>query len=683
MRKRLLAAALGCQWIASLCGSSALAAPSEDDKLMVGVVAARILAQAEPIQGWAWPPRVAISDKDEVNAFATVCEIKPGDTPEPQDSGKLVWIELPEFDAMPPEEALSAADLPGAVGGADELAAEHTPAEHTVETHDDGTVTQPVIVLNQGFLDKVVQGNPDRLAAVFGHEASHILLRQVDAASGGAPLVANMINRQQEADADVLGMKLGLKASFPYKGLVGGVLGMRDQGNYNSFEGLNATHPGWTDRVAMIDDQQKELWHSISAFENGVQFLMLEQYRLAERCFKQVTVECPKCYEAWANLGYTQLMMYCDALREEDLRYFDIGQVVVGGFYRRPESMQFRDFGINEALWLDAVGNLRQAVILNPDLVLAKANLAVAYLVAPDGKDVGKAEGLLRQVREALASGNVEEIDPLVKASLLVNAGVAEMETGDAPAAEALFAGAQELFSADGVDKSSSTGLVNAIRYNRGRMYAAASDPAKKKTAIDELEAYLSSSSPAANWWPLALERYKALCAEAGVEAKPENTLSLAANKQYRTVIGIALPDGGAINLNDSPESLEKTLGEGRAQVLVKKSDVRRLQYAKLGMEILCDQHIVAIRLRGPKAPAVTLQASGFGGETQQVRPGMTLPELDAILGGDANQWDQRYGTNTQVVYRFYTRLGFGVRLSGDKITEVIVAQIPIEAKVQ
>jgi hypothetical protein len=124
-------------------------------------------------------------------------------------------------------------------------------------------------------------------------------------------------------------------------------------------------------------------------------------------------------------------------------------------------------------------------------------------------------------------------------------------------------------------------------------------------------------------------------------------------------------------------------LGEGRAQVLVKKSDVRRLQYAKLGMEILCDQRIVAIRLRGPKAPAVTLQASGFGGETQQVRPGMTLAELDAVLGGDANQWDQRYGTNTQVVYRFYTRLGFGVRLSGDKIMEVIVAQIPIEAKVQ
>jgi hypothetical protein len=77
------------------------------------------------------------------------------------------------------------------------------------------------------------------------------------------------------------------------------------------------------------------------------------------------------------------------------------------------------------------------------------------------------------------------------------------------------------------------------------------------------------------------------------------------------------------------------------------------------------------------------LRATGpGGGEPQEVRPGMTLAELEAILGADATQWDQRFGTNAQIVYRFYTRLGFGVRLAGDKITEIIVAQIPIEAKV-
>jgi hypothetical protein len=115
----------------------------------------------------------------------------------------------------------------------------------------------------------------------------------------------------------------------------------------------------------------------------------------------------------------------------------------------------------------------------------------------------------------------------------------------------------------------------------------------------------------------------------------------------------------------------------------VKKSNVQRRTYAKAGLELLCTDRIVAIRLRGAKAPPVVLRATGAGGESAEVRPGMTLAALDAALGGDASQWDQRYGTNAQIVYRFYTRLGFGVRLAGDKVVEIIVAQIPIEAKVQ
>ncbi len=706
MRTRLLVLFAVClQLFVAPWQPRAHAAASADDQRMVGVVAARIFAQAAPIPGWAWPPKVAISDRDDVNAFATIYNVKPGETPDVKDEGNLTWVTLPEYDAVPAEEALSAANLhEAAEGGGDpvqttSVKAPEGAADGPVENAD-GTVTQPIIVLYQGFLDKVVMGNPDRLAAVFGHETSHILLRHVDAAGIGATLVANMISRQHESDSDMLGMKLGLKANFPYKGLVSGILGMREQGNYNSFEGLNATHPGWTDRVAMIDDKQTELWQSISAFENGVEFLTIEQYALATDCFQQVVNECPKCYEAYANLGYAQLMRYCDALREEDLRFLDVGQLVVGGFYHRPASMEGplgRGPG-NRKLWLEAVGNLRQAIILNPDLVLVKANLAVAFLVAPDGKDVGQAEELFMQVREALASGKVEEMPPLVRAALLVNAGVAEMETGDPDGAEKLFAQAQSVYTAaaeadreddddtdddDEDNRNSGEALASAIRYNRGRMVASTTDPEKRQTGIVELEAYLTSSSPAANWWPLAYENYAKLCADAGVEPKAEKDMQLEANTVYRKVTGIAIPDGPTITLNDSPDSLAEVLGEGHAQVVVKGSDVRRLQYYKLGMEILCDQHIVAIRLRGAKAPAVVLQAAGLGGEKVEVKNGMTTEDLDAMLGGDADQWDQRYGTNTQVVYRFYTRLGFGVRLSGNKITEIIVAQIPVEAKLK
>lgn len=662
-------------------------AVSDDDRRIVALVASRIFAEAEPIQGWAWPPMVAISDQDVVNAFATIGQIKPGEKPEVKDEGTLTWIDVPvqamsgdgelgADDAAPPEPAER-----GVVKRDDEA----SPA-HRVDQHDDGTITQPIIVLHQGFLDKIVLGRPERLAAVFGHETAHLLLRHADQLMPGAPLVANMISRQQEADADVLGMKLGLAADFPYKGLVAGILAMRDDENYNSFEGLNFSHPGWTDRVAMIDERQSELWGSISAFENGVYFLVTEQYELAERCFDQVATECPKCYEAWANLGYARLMRYCDALEPEDLRDFDVGQLVVGGFYRRPESLEGPTRGIDQQLWFDAVGALKQAIILNPDLVLPKANLAVAYLISPEGKDVGQAEELFSQVTAALKDGTAEEMDPLVRASLLVNAGVAEMESGDAASAEALFAEAQQLFGDDGGEQESAS-LVSAIHYNRGRMYAAAPEATQRQTAREELEAYLAGSSSAANWWPLAYEQYRKLCTDQGVEPKVEEALSVAANRLNRMVTGVTLADGTTITLNaaidDTVESLGAALGQAAQRDVVKKSNIRRLSYAKAGVELLCANEVVAIRLRGAKAPPVVLRAAGPGGASAEVRPGMTIAELDAALGGDANKWDQRYGTNAQIVYRFYARLGFGVLLGGDKIVEIIVAQIPVEAKVQ
>ena len=143
-------------------------------------------------------------------------------------------------------------------------------------------------------------------------------------------------------------------------------------------------------------------------------------------------------------------MRFFDMLDAEDLRTLESGPLIVGGFYRRPESLEAPHRGFNPKLWFEAVGALRQALILKPDLVLAKANLAAAYLIGPpEGSDLGQAEELFSQVTAALKSGDVEDIEPLVRASLLVNAGVAEMANGDSASAEALFAEAQELFGAE------------------------------------------------------------------------------------------------------------------------------------------------------------------------------------------------------------------------------------------
>jgi hypothetical protein len=193
-------------------------------------------------------------------------------------------------------------------------------------------------------------------------------------------------------------------------------------------------------------------------------------------------------------------------------------------------------------------------------------------------------------VTAALKSGAVEDMEPLVRASLLVNAGVAEMESGDADSAEALFAEAQQLFAASDAPVDGSASIVSAIHYNRGRMYAAASDAAKRRTAIDEIEAYLTSASSAANWWPLAYEQYRKLCADQGVEPKAEQALSQSANRLNRLVTGVTLPDGTTITLNaasgDTLSALENALGKAFEREIVKKSNIRRLT-AKAGVELL------------------------------------------------------------------------------------------------
>src|SRR5690606_10064725 len=154
----------------------------------------------------------------------------------------------------------------------------------------------------------------------------------------------------------------------------------------------------------------------------------------AARAFRQVTNEFPSAYEAWANLGFALLMRYADGLDTEDLRRFDIGQLVIPGFYRRPETLEAQVRGIDSQLWWDAVGALREAIRLRPDLTLAIAHLGIAHLIHPSGtRDVGNATRYLREAA-ALASKD-PTISPLDRIAIEINAGVAELAAGGAAAA--------------------------------------------------------------------------------------------------------------------------------------------------------------------------------------------------------------------------------------------------------
>ena len=130
------------------------------------------------------------------------------------------------------------------------------------------------------------------------------------------------------------------------------------------------------------------------------------------------------------------------------------------------------------------------------------------------------------------------------------------------------------------------------------------------------------------------------------------------------------------VTLNDPLEDLTKALGQGNVIPLVKRASVHRRIYYDQGVEFICSDRIIGIRLREANSPALTLTTSGPGGKTLDVRIGMTLNELLEKLGGDG-AWKKRYGTQQGLVYHYFDLLGFGVRVNdADKITEILVAQL-------
>src|SRR6267142_1704623 len=295
-----------------LCAGVAHAEISAERQAQTQQVFARLVAVAPAPAGIPWPPRFEIVEKDDINAYAVV------------------------------------------------------------RKKDDGA-PDTVVVCFSGLLDKVIEGDADRLAYVLGHELAHHTLGHTKEKPAQTEFLRVTFTRAQELAADRGGAELALRAGYSLKGGLAALHKMSDLGlSYSSFEGLSADHPSMLDRLAQLDRDQQALWRSMSSFNNGVYFLLVQNYALAERAFRQVTKDFPGSYEAWANLGYAQLMQYADSLDTEDLRRFDVGQVVVGGFYRRPQSLESKVRGVNEEMWWDAVGALREALKLKPDLALAK-----------------------------------------------------------------------------------------------------------------------------------------------------------------------------------------------------------------------------------------------------------------------------------------------------------------------
>jgi tetratricopeptide (TPR) repeat protein len=546
-----------------------------------------------------------------------------------------------------------------------------------------GTAAAPAyrVVATTGILRKAVRQDRDLLAFIMGHELAHVLL---DHAKCSRPerqveLVARALGRDQEQAADSLGMVLAVRAGFSASRAARGIIRMVDalpRGDYGSFEGLAYTHPSWFERAAFVsamesDRMQQALWKGMSAFSNGSYFLLIEQYEAAARAFKQVTTEFPEAHEAWANLGFAQLMRYADGLDADDLRRFGVGQLVIPGFYRRPESLEERVRGINSELWWEAVNALEKALRLNPKLTLPRAHLGMAYLIHPSGtRDVANATKYLREAANLAAGDNT--ITPFDRVAIGINAGVAELAAGGA--AETIFAQATQALGSVPVSAQRGGPLLAALDFNRSLLLEGAAGSGRSREAVQLLERYLQNTAPASAWWSLGYERYARLSRELGAQPRPEAEFRRGREAEHRPTIGVEVRPGVELSLGDVVAELTKHLGRVRPVPAITGTNLVLLRYPDLGLELLANDRVLAIVLRGAGAPAVPIRTRGLGAEAKTLRVGMSEDEVIAIAG---EFYDMKSLTGAEIYYRYYRDLGIGVRVTAGRVEEIVVAQIP------
>jgi tetratricopeptide (TPR) repeat protein len=611
--RSLFAAALGALVLAA--AGSGRAAPTEKDKKLLKDVADRLLAHCDPVPGMDWPPDIAIEPGGEVNAYATVT----------RKDGKLV----------------------------------------------------PVVRVYEGMMTKVIDGDRDKLAYVVGHELGHILKKHVIANDRAkTPFVKNVFGRDEEDEADAVGVELLLKAGFSLKKGLGAVTRMQDLGlEYSSFEGRKSDHRSWNERLAKMDKDKAQLWKASAAFLNGVVFLTTEQFKLAEQCFDKVTQDFPNCHEAWANLGYARLMQYCDMLRKEDLDGYGIGQIVTGGFYHRADSIKVREK--NTKMWWDAVGALRESNRIKPGQTLVLANLGLAYLVHPDGKDVGESTRFLAEAAEAAKADKA--LDPADHAGLLINLGVATLAAGNEEKALARLDEGEKAvrsLAARGTAARATPQFDAALLYTRALVLAGKPGRGDREKAAGMLEEYLRKCSTLSLWWPVAYDRYAEVSKALNREPKPQDAFVKAQPPAVRLVVGVKLKSGALLTLADDPAELPKKVGPGKETVAVPGTGLKRIRYEAEGVEVLANEDdVLAIFLVGPAAPAIPLQGQMVGAKAAgELKVGMSAEQVEDLLGTEYKPCEI---TATGVYYRFYREQGVGFLVRKGRVEEVVIVQMP------
>ncbi|MCX6223733.1 MAG: M48 family metalloprotease [Bacteroidia bacterium] len=544
---------------------------------------------------------------------------------------------------------------------------------------------QPKVVIHTS-LNTITEGMPDRLAYIIAHELIHIVKGHCNSSGfAGTGSLNYLFTRADEEVADIEGLKLLLKAGYSYKEAVNTFKVIRNKlGDYSPLEAQSVDHPSWTQRLEYTDKSQAKLWRSMSAFNTGVTLLMVQNYDAAIVCFDKVIKEFPVCFEAYSNMGYANLMQYCDLFDEEDITYFNIGQIVVGGFYRRPVSLERAIRGVNPELWWKAIANFRRALDINPDLSLVKSYLGIAYFLDPEKLSIQESE---RYFTEALRSVEKDgTLDSSLKACVYLNAGAIDIAKNNFTAAENKIDTArlfQDLFKRDrssAAFRSSVTGNINysliidyALDFNMVLSEYKKTNGTLKSENIRVLMKYLRNTDPASIWWKVAYQVYEAGSTKLGQQLLTQTQILSEISPISSPVRSISV-DGFMIYLSQNTDEILKKFVNYEQVPVVEERKIFEYIFAKEHIEILGGKEVLGILIKAPN-PLIKLGSTAAG--LKDIQVGMPYETIRTRFDGMNLSYLTLPGR--QVKYFFYNDIGMAFAVTDSIITEILIIQKPSE----
>ena len=539
------------------------------------------------------------------------------------------------------------------------------------------------VIITTGLLKNVVKDNRDGLALIIGHEIAHITQNHLELLTKEFTNYKKMIfTRNNEFDADTVGMKYALQSGYSItKGIeiIKNLISMNL--NYSSFEGVGSDHPSWSERLEYIDKEKSKLWRSMSAFENGVFFLEIEHYIPAEYCFRAVIKEFPNCYEAYANLGYSLLMQYCDCLDKNVLEKYNIGMILTGSFVKRPMSLSSQVRGINEELWWDAVGNLKEALRIKPDLPVTNANLGLAYLLHPAGKDLKNATRYFDNAIKFIEQDTL--LDNLSKSIIYINAGVSFLADGELNDSKKQFEYADQLSSLyfTSLPRKKNVSLKNisaCISYNKAFLMSKENHPDSVRIK-NHLEYFLLNSSKNTIWWEIGKEKYLKLCQQ--LKIIPSKKIDLKNDYAFKPVVGLKIKNYGFFAISDLTDNIFKNIPEQSliTTTVTGGTNLKKIFLEEDQLEFLVSDRILSIFLKGESSPPINLETKSLAGQKFNLYVGMSIEQFEIIIGDEKDNYIFEKILSNTSNYRFYFNLGLAVKINKkeNKVSEIVIIQIP------